>query len=121
MPSEFEPIFKRLRGILQKNTGALHVTVDSPTAYWLETGPHPKLKRKIPVGWTVINTNYVSYHLMPVYAHPPLLQGLSPELKARMQGKACFNFKTIDEALFEELDTLTARGFRLFNKAGYTG
>ena len=31
-----------------------------------------------------------------------------PELRRRMQGKACFNFTRVDEALFAELATLTA-------------
>ena len=63
--------------------------------------------------------NYVSFHLMPVYGHPPLLAGISPALKKRMQGKACFNFTAIDEALFTELADLTARGYAAFAKVGY--
>jgi len=33
--------------------------------------------------------------------------------------KCGFNFKTEDEALFKELEDLTARGFTAFKKAGY--
>jgi len=40
-----------------------------------------------------------------------LLKGASNELMARMQGKSCFNFKSIDPALFTELEALTIRGF----------
>jgi hypothetical protein len=35
---------------------------------------------------------------------------VSPALQRRKQGKACFNFTKIDEALFEELEQLTANG-----------
>jgi hypothetical protein len=31
-----------------------------------------------------------------------------------MQGKACFNFTTVDEACFAELSRLTAAGLKLF-------
>ena len=31
-------------------------------------------------------------------------------LKKRMQGKSCFNFRTLDEALFAELSGLTKAG-----------
>jgi pyruvate dehydrogenase complex dehydrogenase (E1) component len=48
---------------------------------------------------------------MPVYMYPDLLEGLSESLKKRMQGKACFNFKTIDPALLEELAALTQKGY----------
>lgn len=54
---------------------------------------------------------YVSFHLMPVYASSDLSKSISPELKKRMQGKSCFNFKAIDEKLFKELGKLTRAGF----------
>ncbi len=73
----------------------------------------------MPIAWVQIGKNYVSYHLMPVYGCPKLLDGLSPKLKARMQGKSCFNFKETDEALFSELEKLTATGIAAFKKAGF--
>ncbi len=54
----------------------------------------------------------LSFHLMPVYAFPGLLKGISPELKRRMQGKSCFNFTAIDEKLLGELSELTDAGFQ---------
>ena len=57
---------------------------------------------------------YVSYHLMPVYTHPALLETISPALKKRMQGKSCFNFKVADAALFDELEALTRAGAALY-------
>lgn len=53
--------------------------------------------------------SYVSDHLIPVYEHPARLSGTSEALRARMQGKSCFNFVAPDPALFAELDALTAR------------
>ncbi len=58
-----------------------------------------------------IRTRYVSYHLMPIYGSPALLDGISPLLRRRMQGKSCFNFTKVDDALFTELAELTGRGF----------
>lgn len=43
--------------------------------------------------------SFVSYHLMPVYEDPGLLDGISAALRGRMQGKSCFNFATHDPAL----------------------
>ncbi len=63
--------------------------------------------------------NYVSYHLMPIYMNPELQARISPELKVRMQGKACFNFTAPDPALFKELADLTRRGYDGFRKMGY--
>ncbi len=41
---------------------------------------------------------------------------MSPDLKKRMQGKSCFNFKTPDPVLFEELAALTRRCAKAFEK-----
>ncbi len=70
-------------------------------------------------GSTKIKKNYVSYHLMPVYVFPELLEGTSAELKKRMQGKSCFNFKVANRQLFEELRELTNAGYEKYKKAGY--
>jgi hypothetical protein len=56
---------------------------------------------------------------MPVYGCPELLEDISPELKKRMQGKSCFNFKTVDEKLFKELGKLTKAGFQKFSNAKF--
>jgi len=58
---------------------------------------------------------YVSFYLMAVYANPDLLKSMSPELKKRMQGKSCFNFKEVDEKLFKELAALTGAGAAKFS------
>ena len=84
--------------------------------YYLET--HDKVYRDKPMccGGVRLGKNYVSYYLMTVYASPELLKGMSPELKKRMQGKACFNFTSVDPKLFAELETLTRVGFERFAK-----
>jgi hypothetical protein len=128
MNSEFESVFVRLRGMLEKHSAALTVKADGPGHYSLTGSAGPaalqawggKLKRpRIPVAWVQIGKAYVSYHLMGVYGNTRLCEGMSKELKARMQGKTCFNFKVVDEKLFKELDLLTAQSIAAFRKAGY--
>lgn len=55
---------------------------------------------------------------MPVYADPTLLDGISPALRKRMQGKNCFNFKSIEPELFKEIGQLIDTGVKTFEKAG---
>jgi len=47
-----------------------------------------------------------------------LLKDISPELKKRMQGKSCFNFKSIDKYLLKELNELTKKGFEYYKMEG---
>jgi len=56
---------------------------------------------------------------MPVYVNPGLLSPISPDLKGHMQGKSCFNFRTVLPDLFDELSALTRAGFNDYKKAGY--
>lgn len=119
MNAEFASIFGRLREILQKHAGALTVVDDAPGHYCLAVDYNPKLKKGFPAAWVKVGKGYVSYHFMPVYMFPKLRDGLSKELRARMQGKSCFNFKHADEALFAELENLTTQGFATARKAGF--
>ena len=128
MPTEFELIFERLRKILEKHAGRLSVKDESPHSYSLEAAIGPatleawggKARRAcIPVAWVQTGKAYLSYHLMGIYENTKLHERMSKELKARMQGKTCFNFKTIDEALFKELDELTGQAIAAFANAGF--
>ncbi|MFP4208710.1 MAG: hypothetical protein ACLFSC_08615 [Wenzhouxiangella sp.] len=56
---------------------------------------------------------------MPLYVKPALLESVSPALKARMQGKSCFNFSAVDPALFEELEGLTRTGYASYKEQGF--
>ena len=104
---DFPQIFERLRAILAEHQESAVVTADNASGYSLDTDYIPQYKKRLFFGAVRINKNYVSYHLMPVYMYPDLLENISPDLKKHMQGKSCFNFKKVDEPLFLELDALT--------------
>jgi hypothetical protein len=119
MTPKFESVFSELRAILARHVGSLSVTEDSSNRYCLEGGRHPKHKTPIPIAWVQIGKAYVSFHHMGVYARPDLLKGVSKELRARMQGKSCFSFTSVDKVLFAELEDLTVRGFEAFRNASF--
>lgn len=58
----------------------------------------------------------VSYRLMPVYACPEVAKSLAPELKKRIQGKSCFNFRTPDDDRFAQLSELTKFSRQAYRK-----
>ena len=119
MADSFTEVFSALRAILQRHTGKLVVSEDSPNRYCLQGGLHPKHKKPMPIAWVEIGKNYVSFHHLGVYARPGLLQDVSKKLKERMQGKSCFNFSSVDEPLFAELQELTVRAFAAFQTLPY--
>lgn len=128
MPAEFEMVFDRLKQILKKYSGQLTIKPDSDSKYGLyaKVGPATlkawkgKMKSPImPLAWVEIGKAYVSYHLLGIYMNPKLQAEIPKELKTRMQGKTCFNFKKVDENVFKELDQLTAKSIAAFKKLGF--
>jgi hypothetical protein len=106
---ELEVVHDRLREILRRQAASLTVSRDGPAGMTLEMPGHEGKPWGYVAG-TRVGKRYVSYHLMSVYGLPDLLESMSPGLRRRMQGKSCFNFTTVDEPLFAELETLTMQG-----------
>ena len=62
--------------------------------------------------------SYISFLIISVYMFPDLLKNISPQLRKRMQGKSCFNFRDADPVLIRELDALTRVGFARVKRDG---
>jgi len=112
--NDLAPVFDALREILNPYARDLKAATDKPTYYCLESKTPTYRNRPMYFAGVRLGKNYVSYYLMSVYADPAFIQGMSPDLKKRMQGKACFNFSTVNEGLFAELAQLTQAGFEKF-------
>ena len=107
--------FAILRDILASQSDDLIITVDEPGDFQVGSPTQQdRLGRPLFVAGVQSRKNYVTYHLMPVYALPRLAERLSPALKKRMQGKSCFSFTTIDGDQVKELSQLTRVGIEAF-------
>ena len=116
---DFGMTFLGLRKILEPYGAKLNVVHDTDSNYYLETSHVMKNKQHLFFAAVRRGKGYVSFHLMPIYACSDLLKQISPELRKRMQGKSCFNFKNVNERLFKELAQLTKLGFQKFNDPAY--
>jgi hypothetical protein len=116
--AEFAPVFNGLRDILTEYAPRLKVVHDKPDNYYLDTHTIGANKKPIFFAGVRMGKSYVSYYLMPIYG-PHFRDGMSPALKKRMQGKACFNFSEVDAALFKELKELTERGYQFWRELGW--
>jgi len=111
---DFAAVFNALRELLNPYARELKAATDKPGYYCLESKTPTYRNRPMYFAGVRMGKNYVSYYLMSVYASPEFIRGMSPELKKRMQGKACFNFAEVDQKLFAELAQLTQAGFEKF-------
>ena len=112
--ADFIKVFAELKSIFKPYAKKMDIASDTGTYYLLNTRYIMKNKQPLCFGGVRLGKNYVSFYLMSVYASPELLKTMSPELKKRMQGKSCFNFKEIDPKLFTELKMLTKAGATKF-------
>jgi hypothetical protein len=116
---DLNPVFTELRKILVPYANSLSTIRDDDQELYVDTRHIQKNKKPLFFGAVQIKKSYVSFHLMPVYVKPELLSSASPELKARMQGKSCFNFSTLEPALFEELSALTKASYASYKEQGF--
>ena len=112
MAPDYSTVFNALKPVLASRARLLTVKTDNAAEYTLDTrspSPFPQHKGH-PLAFGSVHTGkaYVSFHLVPLYLCPALKQKIPPDLMKRMQGKACFNFKSVPEkAVLVELKRLT--------------
>jgi hypothetical protein len=103
---DFQSTFDGLKKILQKHKTKLFVKKDQPGDYVTESLHRLWRGQRMFFAAAIIKKTYVSFHLMALYIKPDLLKTVPPELKRRMQGKACFNFTAPDPKVFAQLATV---------------
>jgi hypothetical protein len=120
--------FRALRDVLRGHANGLTVSADTQDRFCLEAVPGPatlaawrgeRRRPTLPVAWVVRGKAYVSYHLIGLNGNAALVAALSPPLRARMQGKTCFNFRTTDAELLAELERVTAASIAGLRRAGF--
>ncbi|HST45283.1 MAG TPA: hypothetical protein VLK29_08670 [Luteimonas sp.] len=116
---DLQPVFAALSSILRPHADRLHAARDTSTELYVETRHMLKTRKPLFFGAAQIGKTAVSFHLMPVYLHPGLLDPISPALRRHMQGKSCFHFRTIDPGLFVELAGLVEAGYASYRDQGF--
>lgn len=117
--SDLDAVFIELTSIMAPYARTLDAKKDDTSELYVDTRHIQKNKKPLFFGAVQVKKSFVSFHLMPVYLKPELLAGVSPELKARMQGKSCFNFTQVDKPLFKQLAALTKAGFASYKEQGF--
>ena len=109
MSDTLEPVFSALRDRMVRASRGMVAATDTRGNIILKT-PWNEPGKAEPAwfGAVQLKKTYVSCHLMPLYAVPALKKHIPPELQKKMQGKSCFNFKTIEPDLFDALERVIA-------------
>jgi hypothetical protein len=110
-PADATAIHEKLKKIFARNAKQLRAIKDEPGIYHVESKTTTVRGKPFWLGAIEVRKSYVSFHFIPVMT-TELRKTLSPALKKRMQGKACFNFTTYDKALADELARVVDAGLK---------
>jgi hypothetical protein len=97
------------------------VSADGPGGYSVDAPPSTPRPQGLFFGGVRTGRAYASFHFFPVCTHPDLLEGVSPELRKRMQGKSCFNFRRLDPDQRWVLQRLVWAGLERYRREGRLG
>ena len=115
--SDFAAAFEGLRKVLRPYDKKLQVIKDDRLGYMSMSKSLRYLGKPVMFA-SITSKSYVSFDFFPVYMFPEMLKPISPELRKRMQGKTCWDFKKFEGPLFAELGGLIGEGFRRFAALG---
>jgi hypothetical protein len=62
----------------------------------------------------------VKFNLLPMHAHPELVDGISPALRKRKTGASVFKFGELDAVLLADLEALVGRAYAVYAGAAET-
>jgi hypothetical protein len=117
-------LFVALRKILRAHEAALVVARDVPGDYELTerasgvSGAAGVSGKPRFFGGVRTSRSHTTFLLAPLAGNAALVDAMSEHLRARMEGNASFQFKTIEPGLFEELAALTASCLAALPAAG---
>jgi len=120
MTEALQEIQDKLRAILSKYCPPLTAKVDTPGRYELysikDVVIDGRKRSEVYFAGAIIQKSFVGFYFMPMYSRPEFIEGLSPELKRCIKGKACLNIKKAEENLFKEIEKMTRDGFKIYRR-----
>jgi hypothetical protein len=116
-------IFRRLKALLEPYEKKLTKRSDFEGRYelWSEKAlvVAGRPRREIQFAALIIQSAYVGFYFMPVYAQASLAEVFKPELLKLLKGKSCFRIKALDAGLERAVAAALKKGFALYKKRGW--
>jgi hypothetical protein len=120
---ERKEIFDQIKKLMKKYEPPFNARSDFESRYELWSEKDIEIagrKRKdIYFAGLIIQSNYVGFYFMPVYADTTLKDVFGSELLATLKGKSCFHIKKLDKKLLLQIKKSLEVGFKLYKKRGW--
>jgi hypothetical protein len=121
--NDLTTIFLQLKAILIQYAPPLTVSVDTDKRFDLVSKKavviDGRKRSEVFFASLIIQTNYVGFYYMPVYADPEQKQVFHDDLLRLLKGKSCFHLRQLDSTLTEHLTSAIAKGYRLYLERGW--
>lgn len=116
-------IFSHIKKLMKKYEPPFVARNDLDSRYELwsekEIEIQGKKRKEIYFGGLIIQSNYVGFYFMPIYADTSLRDVFEPELLSNLKGKSCFHIKKLDTKLLTQIKKSLEIGFKLYKKHGW--
>ena len=120
---ELVKIFNRLKKMLKKHEGQLKPKFDLDSKYDLwsfkDIVIEGRKRKEVYFAGLIIQSSYVGFYYMPVYADSNLKDVFGPELLRLLKGKSCFHIKSLDEDLEKQIREALEKGHALYKERGW--
>lgn len=120
---ERKEIFDQVKTLIKKYEPPFIARSDFDSRYelWSEKDVEiaGRKRKEVYFAGLIIQSNYVGFYYMPVYAETTLKDVFGFELLATLKGKSCFHIKKLDEKLLSQIKKSLAAGFKLYKKRGW--
>ena len=124
-PEIRKAIFDRIKTELTKQCPPMVCVKDEPNCYEIIGNtpvPYGSTKKIVPgiyFASTIARKDMVSFHFMPIYYDKDRYATIAPNLLKSLKGKACFNFKKVEQIDQKEMVALLKQGALVWKKRGY--
>lgn len=123
MTTDLTHIFSRLKKLLKKYQNPLVPKFDLNSKYDLWSIKDVEIagrkRKEVYFAGIIIQSNYVGFYFMPVYAQSKLKTVFHPDLLKLLKGKSCFHIKTLDKSLENHIRKALTAGFKLYKERGW--
>ena len=120
---ELLTIFNALKPLLSVYDDRFKVTFDLQSRYELwsygDFEIAGKKRKEVFFAGLILQSNYVGFYFMPVYADESLKTFFKPELLKCLKGKSCFHIRSTDDLLLQQIAEALEKGFELYKERGW--
>ncbi|MHC1703009.1 MAG: hypothetical protein AB9846_03775 [Tenuifilaceae bacterium] len=123
MEKDLAKIFTSIKRLLKKYENPLVAKLDLDSKYDLwsikDVEFLGKKRKEVYFAGLIIQSNYVGFYYMPVYANEDLKKVFHPDLLKLLKGKSCFHIKTLDKDFEKNIEEALKIGYDLYKKNGW--